>query len=105
MPEPPHRHSALPRVVGRRALSLRQDILQAHRPKMLLPPALVIEGLPAHQRQKPQRVHWTEVSFQDRESFGTQGIIGQLLRHPYPPVYSPWDCARGAQPAPAVLFG
>ena len=34
--------------------------------------------------------------FQDRKPFGTQGIIGQLLRHPYPPVYSPWEFARGA---------
>src|SRR5262245_61640828 len=44
MPEPPHRHSALPHLVRRGALGLREDVLEAQRPKMLLPPALIIVG-------------------------------------------------------------
>jgi hypothetical protein len=72
---------------------------------MLLPPAPVIEGLATHQRQKPQRLHWTEVIFQDRESFGIQGSIGQLLRHSYTPVHSLSDFAREARLAPAAFSG
>src|SRR4051812_32608312 len=74
--------------LGLGRLRLDEYFSQAHLAKMLLPPALVIEGLAADQGQKPQGQHGPEMILKHPQPFGTQNIICKGIIHGFVPPHT-----------------
>jgi hypothetical protein len=74
-------------VLRRAAAYLRKDSIEAHPREAALTPGLVVEWLPADQRQEAESLNGPEPLFENRQAPCPKGVVVKLFSHsrrPYP---------------------